>query len=158
MTGFGLIGHLGEMTRASQVPRLASPCLVIEHCQVRTRHKVSHAPAYVKGCCVTLQVSVQLDVDSIPLMDGALQCADSGVASSLLPSNLKAAALVENAQEAARLGQWPLLFDPQTSGGLLGGWGPPCNYQRKISHVIMATRPVVMYRLLYGGAHYGNPA
>ena len=54
-------------------------------------------------------------------MDGALQCAESGVASSLLPSNLKAAALIGNADEAARLEVWPLLFDPQTSGGLLAG-------------------------------------
>ncbi len=58
-------------------------------------------------------------------MDGALQCADSGVASSLLPSNLKAAALVGNAKEAAKLRLWRLLFDPQTSGGLLAGWASP---------------------------------
>ncbi len=71
-----------------------------------------------------LQVRVQLDADAIPLMDGALECSGSGVASSLLPSNLKAAALIENAEEAAALRLWPLLFDPQTSGGLLAGYGP----------------------------------
>ena len=60
-------------------------------------------------------------MDGIAIMDGALQCVDNGVASSLLPSNLKAAALVRNAQEAAKLRLWPLLFDPQTSGGLLAG-------------------------------------
>ena len=74
-----------------------------------------------EGSHATLQVNVQLDIESIPMMDGALECADSGVASSLLPSNLKAAALVGNAQEAAKLRPWPLLFDPQTSGGLLAG-------------------------------------
>ena len=54
-------------------------------------------------------------------MEGALHCSTSGVASSLLPDNLKAAAAVENADEAAELRTWPLLFDPQTSGGLLAG-------------------------------------
>ena len=54
-------------------------------------------------------------------MEGALQCAERGIASSLLPSNLKAAALIGNAVEGARLKIWPLLFDPQTSGGLLAG-------------------------------------
>ena len=81
----------------------------------------AHAALHIDGCPATLQVSVQLDADSIPSMVGALECAKSGVTSSLLPSNLKAAALVENAQEAAKLRLWPLLFDPQTSGGLLGG-------------------------------------
>ena len=75
-------------------------------------------------CHDALQVSVQIDVDSMPFMDGASQCADKGLASSLLPSNLKAAALVSNAQEAASLSLWPLLFDPQTSGGLLAGCAP----------------------------------
>ena len=71
-----------------------------------------------------LQVRVQLDMDVIPLMDGALECSGSGVASSLFPSNLKAAALVDNAEQAAGLSSWPLLFDPQTSGGLLAGYAP----------------------------------
>ena len=64
---------------------------------------------------------MRLDAAAVPLMDGALQCSANGVASSLLPDNLKAAALVENADEAAKLKTWPLLFDPQTSGGLLAG-------------------------------------
>ena len=67
-----------------------------------------------------LQVRVQLDMDVIPLMDGALECSGSGVASSLFPSNLKAAALVDNAEQAAELSSWPLQFDPQTSRR------PPC--------------------------------
>ena len=71
-----------------------------------------------------LQVRVQLDMDVIPLMDGALECSGRGVASSLFPSNLKAAALVANAEQAAELSSWPLLFDPQTSGGLLAGYAP----------------------------------
>ena len=99
-----------------------------EHGVVRQACLHSHSPNILsrtcgtsEGCHATLQVDVQLDIESIPIMDGALECADSGVASSLLPSNLKAAALVGDAQEAAKLRPWPLLFDPQTSGGLLAG-------------------------------------
>ena len=68
-----------------------------------------------------LQVTARLDAAAVPLMEGALHCSASGIASSLLPDNLKAAAAVENTDEAARLRTWPLLFDPQTSGGLLAG-------------------------------------
>ena len=66
-------------------------------------------------------MAARLDAAAVSLMDGALHCSASGVASSLLPANLKAAAAVENADEATRLKTWPLLFDPQTSGGLLAG-------------------------------------
>lgn len=68
-----------------------------------------------------MQVHVKLSEDAIPLMPGALECSRSGIASSLLPQNLRAAAAVTNAEAAAEKAVWPLLFDPQTAGGLLAG-------------------------------------
>lgn len=67
------------------------------------------------------QVSVMLTAGDVPLLEGALDCAKLGIASSLLPQNLSAAALVSDGDAAAESPVWPLLFDPQTAGGLLAG-------------------------------------
>ena len=81
VTGFGLLGHLVEMVRPSEV-------------------------------------DARLDLASIPILDGALETARRGILSSLQPANAEAAnALRPNGQ--AKHGIWPLLFDPQTAGGLL---------------------------------------
>jgi selenide,water dikinase len=90
VTGFGLIGHLGEMLAASGA-------------------------------------DAELDLGHLPLYDGALALARAGVASTLLPENLALGPLVRGETDAATRA---LLFDPQTSGGLLAGIPPdraePC--------------------------------
>jgi selenide,water dikinase len=81
VTGFGLIGHLGEMLTTS-------------------------------GAQATL------DLSAVPLYEGAIALARAGIASTLLPENLSLARLLRgNADAATRA----VLFDPQTSGGLLAG-------------------------------------
>jgi selenide,water dikinase len=81
VTGFGLIGHLGEMLTAS-------------------------------GAQATL------DLSAVPLYEGTIALARAGIASTLLPENLSLARLLRgNADAATRA----VLFDPQTSGGLLAG-------------------------------------
>ncbi len=87
VTGFGLLGHLGEMI----LPQ---------------------------GC----QVSVQLG--ALPALDGALQCFEQGIFSSLHQDNAEQATLLSNAAEFAQHPHLPLLFDPQTSGGLLASVAP----------------------------------
>jgi selenide,water dikinase len=81
VTGFGLIGHLGEMLVASGA-------------------------------------DAELDLGSLALYDGALALARAGIASTLLPENLTLGRLVRGETDAATRA---LLFDPQTSGGLLAG-------------------------------------
>lgn len=68
-----------------------------------------------------LQVRVKLTPGEVPLLEGALDCAGGGIASSLLPQNMSAAALVSGGVAVAESAVWPLLFDPQTAGGLLAG-------------------------------------
>jgi selenide,water dikinase len=81
VTGFGLIGHLGEMLAAGKT-------------------------------------DAALDLAAVPLYAGVLALAEAGMASTLLPENLSLARLLRgNADAAARA----ILFDPQTSGGLLAG-------------------------------------
>lgn len=84
VTGFGLLGHLVEMTRASNVD-------------------------------ATLQIA------AVPLLDGAAETVALGILSSLQPQNLRLRRAVRDLEGAARHPRYPLLFDPQTAGGLLAG-------------------------------------
>jgi selenide, water dikinase len=62
--------------------------------------------------------AAELDLAQIPLYDGASALARDGIASTLLPENLALAALLRGEIDAATRA---VLFDPQTSGGLLAG-------------------------------------
>lgn len=82
ITGFGLLGHLMEMVKASGV-------------------------------------AVELDLEAIPVLDGALETLEKGITSSLQAQNLRASDYISNDSEVSVSPKYPLLFDPQTSGGLL---------------------------------------
>eukprot|EP00939_MAST-03C_sp_MAST-3C-sp1_P003656 g3656.t1 len=83
ITGFGVLGHLNEMVKASAV-------------------------------------GATLDLDDLPLLDGALECVtEKQIFSTLQPANFRLRHAVENLKHAAASPRYPLLFDPQTSGGLL---------------------------------------
>jgi selenide,water dikinase len=64
-------------------------------------------------------VTVELSLDALPVLDGALELLARGFASSLAPENLRARHLIENMDGFANHAKLPLLFDPQTAGGLL---------------------------------------
>ena len=82
VTGFGLLGHLVEMVRASEV-------------------------------------DVELHLDAIPMMEGAEEMVRAGIVSSLQPQNVRLRRAIANLEEAAADPRYPLIFDPQTAGGLL---------------------------------------
>ena len=82
ITGFGLLGHLVEMVRASDV-------------------------------------DVELLLDAVPMMDGAEDTVRAGIVSSLQPQNVRLRRAVANLEEAGKDPRYPLIFDPQTAGGLL---------------------------------------
>ncbi len=84
VTGFGLLGHLVEMTKASTV-------------------------------------DVRLNLDDVPLLDGACDTAAAGLLSSLQPQNVRLRRAVANAGAIDGDARYHLLFDPQTAGGLLAG-------------------------------------
>ena len=64
-------------------------------------------------------VDVEIDLQALPLIDGALQTVEMGILSSLQPANVRLRRAIANQQEAASSNLYPLVFDPQTSGGLL---------------------------------------
>jgi selenide,water dikinase len=83
VTGFGLLGHLVEMTRPSEV-------------------------------------DVELELSALPLLDGALEMVRAGIFSSLQPQNVRLRRAIREADNGARDSELlPLIFDPQTAGGLL---------------------------------------
>ena len=84
VTGFGLLGHLVEMTKASGV-------------------------------------DVRLALASVPVLDGALETSAAGLLSSLHPHNVRLRRAVADVERAALDPRYPLLYDPQTAGGLLAG-------------------------------------
>ena len=65
------------------------------------------------------QVDVALDLSHLPILPGVRETMALGIVSSLYTDNMKAAAAIENRVAVSGHRDWPLLFDPQTAGGLL---------------------------------------
>jgi selenide,water dikinase len=64
-------------------------------------------------------VDVELDLVAIPLLQGALETVAAGITSSLQPQNVRLRRAIRNQEAIVNDPRYPLLFDPQTSGGLL---------------------------------------
>lgn len=64
-------------------------------------------------------VEVRIDLSTLPLLDGALECVAQGMVSSLQPSNLRLRRSLRTQDAFVQHPRYPLLFDPQTAGGLL---------------------------------------
>ena len=82
LTGFGLLGHLVEMTRPSEV-------------------------------------DAELELSALPVLDGAEETVADGILSSLQPANVRVRRALRNQSEMIDHPRYPLVFDPQTAGGLL---------------------------------------
>ena len=87
VTGFGLLGHLVEMTRASDC-------------------------------------DAALDLNALPVLDGALSTLREGIFSSLQPQNVRLRRAIRDLDGLQNHAHFPLLFDPQTAGGLLASVPP----------------------------------
>ena len=82
LTGFGLLGHLVEMTKPSGV-------------------------------------DAELVLSALPVLEGAEDTARAGILSSLAPANVRLRRAIRNQEEMVNHPRYPLIFDPQTAGGLL---------------------------------------
>jgi len=65
------------------------------------------------------QAAVELRLDSLPLYAGAAELAAAGIHSSLQPQNIRIRHAIDDPQGLSAHAAYPLLFDPQTAGGLL---------------------------------------
>ena len=81
VTGFGLLGHLLEMTPDG--------------------------------------MGVDFDMRAVPVLEGARETVQKGILSSIHGDNHAASEGIENPEAFVENPVYPLLFDPQTSGGLL---------------------------------------
>ena len=82
LTGFGLLGHLVEMTKPSGV-------------------------------------DAEIELSALPVLDGAQELVAAGIVSSLQSANVRLRRALRNQADFVNHPRYPLLFDPQTAGGLL---------------------------------------
>lgn len=80
-------------------------------------------------------VAVDLDLDALPVLPGAVELFAQGFASSLQPENLRARHLIDGMERASSHAKLPLLFDPQTAGGLLAALPHDAPLSDDMTHV-----------------------
>ncbi|MBW4467176.1 MAG: selenide, water dikinase SelD [Pegethrix bostrychoides GSE-TBD4-15B] len=64
-------------------------------------------------------LDASLDLSTLPLIDGAETALKQGIFSSLHPQNARQSSQISNLAAVSQHPVYPILFDPQTSGGLL---------------------------------------
>ncbi|MCB0352100.1 MAG: selenide, water dikinase SelD [Bdellovibrionales bacterium] len=74
---------------------------------------------HLKEMCVASNLRGVLSLETLPLLEGALHLSERRVRSSLSSSNENALQFCSFEQEVRERTLFPVLFDPQTSGGLL---------------------------------------
>ena len=74
--------------------------------------------ARASGCAVEIQI------DQLPLYPGAAVLARDGIESSLQPQNIRIRRSIQDEHQLAAHQSYPLIFDPQTAGGLLASIAP----------------------------------
>jgi selenide,water dikinase len=65
------------------------------------------------------RTAAEFDLKAVPVMDGVDAVLREGIFSSLQPQNLSARRAIANPGAAEAAPRFPVLFDPQTAGGLL---------------------------------------
>jgi selenide,water dikinase len=65
------------------------------------------------------ELQAHIELDTLPILKGALALTEQGLRSTLYPENIRNESHIHNAAEFQTHPHYPLLFDPQTSGGLL---------------------------------------
>jgi len=66
-------------------------------------------------------LGAHIDLVALPVLDGALRTLADGIVSTLQEKNAAFSRQIENDTGARQDPRYALLFDPQTSGGLLAG-------------------------------------
>jgi selenide, water dikinase len=97
-------------------------------------------------------VGAELDLHRIPLLAGAVEVSEAGIVSSLFAANRDAAMRqIDLGKDAAADSRLPLLFDPQTCGGLLVALPPSAaaTYVRQRQRAVFP--PVVIGRITTTG-------
>lgn len=75
---------------------------------------------------------LRLELEAVPILEGAARCLEEGIVSSLHEANRQAAAVITGKPRKAGESIFELLFDPQTAGGLLAS--VPANSAARCLH------------------------
>jgi selenide,water dikinase len=88
---------------------------------------------------------VELDIDRLPLLDGAAELAGQGISSSLQPQNIRIRHAIDDAGDYAIHPAYALIFDPQTAGGLLASVAPGSAQQclQQLQHLGYARAQII---------------
>jgi selenide,water dikinase len=65
------------------------------------------------------EVDATIYLSALPILDGAERTAAAGILSSLQPANVRLRRAIRDAEVIVNHPRYPLIFDPQTAGGLL---------------------------------------
>ena len=76
---------------------------------------------HLQELCLASSCAARLKINAIPLLSGAEELSRKGIKSSLYAQNRKAIEAKEWPDSITQQARFNLLFDPQTSGGLLAG-------------------------------------
>ena len=74
---------------------------------------------HLAGLLSEHKVGCEIDLDKIPILSGALLLSRSGITSSLFQGNVRAWDHIVTSRAGSNSPAYPILFDPQTSGGLI---------------------------------------
>ena len=74
---------------------------------------------HLAGMLSENKVGCQIELEKIPILSGALPLSERGITSSLYQGNVRAATHFVSSKAQSNSPAYPILFDPQTSGGLI---------------------------------------
>src|SRR3546814_15629738 len=77
-------------------------------------------------------VGATVRLGALPVLEGAEETVRRGLLSSLHAANARAGSGIGNPDEARGHSRFPLLFDPQTAGGLPGGVPAARSEERRV--------------------------
>jgi selenide,water dikinase len=114
--GSWIDGAVESMLRSNQA---AAACLLQHQAAACTDVTGFGLLGHLMEMIQASHVAVELELEAIPVLSGALKTLQMGIVSSLQPENLRVSGHIVNLDQVQCSPNYPLLFDPQTSGGFL---------------------------------------
>ena len=111
----------GALRSMMQSSRAAAACLLEHGASAMTDVTGFGLVGHLLQMAAASRLAVTLELGALPCLDGAVELAGAGLVSSWQAANQRLERALVNAPEAAAHSAYPLLFDPQTAGGLLAG-------------------------------------
>ena len=115
----------GALQHMQQSNRAAAKCLLSHGATACTDVTGFGLAGHVLEMLEIEQVEVELNLEALPVMDGALETLGMGITSSLHKDNSIASSAIFNSEAFRGDHRLELLFDPQTSGGLVASLPEP---------------------------------